>query len=49
MTLAVTNTLSGVLPTGIKTDMPLFILLMTASVAAAIWLLYRKKIKDEEV
>ena len=49
MTLAVTNTLSGVLPTGIKTDMPLFVLLMTASVAAAIWLLYRKKIKDEEV
>ena len=45
MTLAVTNTLNGTVPTGIKMNMPAFLLTMTVSFAAVLFILYRKKCK----
>ena len=44
-TLAVTNTLNGTVPTGIKMNMPAFLLTMTVSFAAVLFILYRKKCK----
>ena len=46
ITLAVTNTLDGVLPTGIKLNMPVFLLITVGSLAAALFILHLKKLKN---
>ena len=45
--LEVTNTLNGILPTGIKTDMPVFLLIMTVTFAAILFIL-KQRYSDKE-
>ena len=47
ITLAVTNTLDGILPTGIKMHIPVFLLIMVGSAAAAAILSHHKKESEE--
>ena len=46
ITLAVTNTLNGILPTGVQMNMPVFLLMMVGSLAAVLFIMYRKNFKS---
>ena len=47
ITLAVTNTLDGVLPTGIKLNMPVFLPIAVGSLAVILLILHLKKLKND--
>lgn len=46
ITLAVTNTLNGILPTGVKMNIPVFLFMIVGSLTAVLFILYRKKLKS---
>ena len=46
ITLAVTNTLDGVLPTGIKLNVPVFLPIAVGSLAVILLILHLKKLKN---